>query len=68
MEQYVASTRDPIGSRNVFQETENPSEHLPTRRDEADLGHGTSGESSAMAIYLACVAGLLIAALVYTFS
>ena len=64
MEQYVASTRDPIGSRNVFEETENPSEHLPTRRDEADLGHGTSG----IALYLACVAGLLIAALAYAFS
>ena len=63
MEEYVASTREPVGSRNAFEET--PSRSNQSLGMRADAGGRGSSEPSAIAIYLVCIAALLVAALAY---
>jgi hypothetical protein len=65
MDEYLDSTREPIGSRNLFQEAPDQSEKAGARagrRDEA-----ASAEPSAIILYFICVAVLLIAALAIGF-
>jgi hypothetical protein len=68
MEEYLASTREPVGSRNLFRETPDQLEQTDPRARETDFDRTTSTESSAMTLYLVCAAALLIAALVFVFS
>lgn len=67
VEEYVASTREPVGSQNVFRETPDQSEQAEPRAREPGLGRVTLNEPSAMTLYLVCLAALLIAALAFAF-
>lgn len=68
IEEYVASTREPLGSQNLFRETPDQSEQAEPRPREEGFDRVTLNESSAMTLYLVCVAVLLIAALAFGFS
>jgi hypothetical protein len=68
IEEYVTSTREPLGSRDLFRETPDQSEQARPRAREAGFDRVTLNESSAMTLYLVCVAALLIAALAFGFS
>jgi hypothetical protein len=68
MEDYLASTREPVGSRNLFRETPDQAEQAERRAREEGFDRAPLNESSAMTLYLLCVAVLLIAALVFGFS
>ena len=68
IEEYVSSTREPVGARNLFRETPDPSEQAEPRSREDDLDRVPLNEPSAMTLNLVCVAALLIAALVFGFS
>jgi hypothetical protein len=65
MDEYLASTREPVGSRNVFGQTPDP---LPSTKA---TGEGPRREDQraagplAIALFLVCAAGLLIGALAY---
>ena len=64
---YLASTREPVGSRNLFRETPDQSEQVEPHPRKAGFYRVTLNESSAMTFYLVCVAVLLIAALAVGF-
>jgi hypothetical protein len=68
VEEYLASTREPVGSRNLFRETPDQAEQVERRAREEGLDRVPLNESSAMTLYLVCVAVLLIVALVFGFS
>ena len=66
IEEYLASTREPVGSRNLFRETLDQAEQAEppasaARREVAPA------EPAAIILYLVCVAVLLIAALAVGF-
>lgn len=67
VEEYVASTREPVGSHNVFRETPDQSEQAEPRAREPGFDRVTLNEPSAMTLYLVCLAALLIAALAFAF-
>jgi hypothetical protein len=68
IDEYLASTREPVGSRDLFRETPDQSDQAESRQREAGFDRVTSTETSAMTLYLVCVAALLIAVLVILFS
>ena len=63
IDEYVASTREPVGSRNLFRETPDKSGQVEARRRTRSREEVASAEPSAMMLYLICVAVLLIVAL-----
>ena len=67
IDEYLASTREPVGSRNLFRETPDQSEQAepPARADGRDKV--ASAEPAAIMVYLVCLAVLLIAALALGF-
>jgi hypothetical protein len=68
MDEYLASTREPVVSRSILDEGPSRSPETKAHGRRSDLEGGASAEPSAMALYLICVAGLLVAALAYMFS
>lgn len=68
VEEYVTSTREPVGSHNLFRETPDQSEQAEPHHREEDLDRVALNESSAMTLYPVCVAALVIAALAFGFS
>ncbi|HJT15141.1 MAG TPA: hypothetical protein VJ790_21135 [Dongiaceae bacterium] len=67
IDEYMASTREPVGSRDLFRET-------PVRSQQANAGARAGGRDevvsarpSAIMLYLLCMAVLLIAALAIGF-
>ncbi len=59
MDEYLDSTREPVGSRNAFEETRSPARQaLPS-----EPKHDSS--AAAMAILLICITGVLVTALTY---
>ena len=63
IDEYVASTREPVGSRNVFREAPDQSEQAEARVRTRSRDEVASAEPWAMMLYLICVAVLLIVAL-----
>ena len=59
MHEYLDSTREPVGSRNVFEETRSRARQAPASEPKHD------SSVAAMAILLICITGVLIAALTY---
>ena len=59
MDEYLASTREPVGLRNVFGEIPSPVRQAPLSKPEHD------SSAAAMAILLVCITGVLVAALTY---
>ena len=59
MDEYLDSTRESIGSRNVFGETPSPARQAPPSQAKHD------SSAAAMAILLISITGVLIAALTY---
>lgn len=68
IEEYVSLTREPVGSRNLFRETPDQAEQAEPRPGEEGFDRVPLNESSAMTVYLVCVAVLVIAALAFGFS
>ena len=67
IDEYVASTREPVGSSNLFRETPDQSEQAEPRARTRSRNEVASAEPAAIMLYLACVAALLIAALAVGF-
>ena len=67
MEEYLASTREPVGSRNLFRETPDQSEQADARVRAVGRDEVASAQPAAIMLYLICVAVLLIAALAVGF-
>jgi hypothetical protein len=67
IDKYLASTREPVGSRNLFRETADQSEQAEPHPRKAGLARVALSESSAITLYLVCVAVLLVAALAIGF-
>ena len=67
MDEYLASTREPIGSRNLFRETPDQSEQAEARGRAGSRDEVASAEPTAIVFYLICVAALLAAALAVGF-
>ena len=59
MDEYLASTREPVGLRNAFGETPLPVRQAPPSKPEHD------SSAAAMAILLVCITGVLVTALTY---
>jgi hypothetical protein len=59
MREYLDSTREPVGSRNVFEETRSQARRAPPTEPKHD------SSAAAMAILLIAITGVLIAALTY---
>ena len=59
MDEYLDSTREPVGSCNAFGELPSPARQTPPSK----LKHDSS--AAAMAILLVCITGVLVAALTY---
>ena len=67
IDEYLASTREPVGSRNLFRETPDQSEQAGPRARAGDRDEVASAQPVAIILYLVCVALLLIAALAVGF-
>ena len=59
MDEYLASTREPVGLRNAFGETPLPVRQAPPSKPEHD------SSAAAMAILLICLTGVLVTAITY---
>jgi len=64
---YLASTREPVGSRNLFRETPDQSEQVEPRAGAGGRDEAAPAEPAAIILYLVCVVVLLIAALALGF-
>ena len=67
IDEYLASTREPVGSGNLFRETPDQSDQAEPRARAGGRDEVPSAEPSAILLYLVCVAVLLIAALALGF-
>jgi hypothetical protein len=68
IDEYLASTREPVGSRNLFRETPDQSEQVEEPRAGAGgRDEAAPAEPAAIILYLVCLAVLLIAALAVGF-
>jgi hypothetical protein len=67
IDEYLASTREPVGSRNLFRETPDQSDQAGPRARTRGRDEVASAEPAAIMLYLICVAVLLIAALALGF-
>ena len=67
IDEYLASTREPVGSRNLFRETPDQSEQAEPRAGAGGRDEAAPAEPAAITLYLVCVAVLLIAALAVGF-
>jgi hypothetical protein len=67
VDEYVASTCAPVGSRHLFRETPDQSEQGEARTRAEGRDEAASAEPSAIMLYIVCVAALLIAALAFGF-
>jgi hypothetical protein len=63
IDEYLASTREPVGSRNLFREPPDQSEQAELRARARGGDEVAQAEPAAIILYLVCVAVLLIAAL-----
>lgn len=63
VDEYLASTREPVGSHNLFRETPDRSEQVEPRTRAGGRDEVAPGEPAAIMLYLVCVALLLIAVL-----
>jgi hypothetical protein len=63
IDEYLASTREPVGSRNLFRETPDQSEHPESRAGAAYRDEVAWAKPAAIMLYLICAAVLLIVAL-----
>ena len=63
IDEYLASTREPVGWRNLFRETPDQSEQAEPRARARGRDEVARAEPAAIILYLVCVAVLLIAAL-----
>ena len=59
MREYLDSTKEPVGSRNLFDEARPPARRAPPAEPKPD------SSAAAMAILLICITGVLVAALTY---
>jgi hypothetical protein len=67
IDEYLASTREPVGSGNLFRETPDQSEQAEPRARARGRDNVASAEPSAVLLYLVGVALLLIFALALGF-
>jgi hypothetical protein len=67
IDEYLASTREPLGSRNLFRETPDQTEQAERRAGAGGRDEAAPAEPAAIILYLVCVAVLLIAALAVGF-
>jgi hypothetical protein len=67
IDEYLASTREPVGSRNLFRETPDQSEQVEPRAGAGGRDEAAPAEPAAIILYLVCLAVLLIAALAVGF-
>ena len=67
IDEYMASTREPVGSRNLFRETPDQSEQAEPRARSGGRDEVAPAQPAAIILYLVCVAVLLIAALALGF-
>ena len=63
IDEYMASTREPVGSRNLFRETPDQSEQAESRDRSGGRDEVAPAQPAAIIPYLVCVGLLLIAAL-----
>ena len=63
VEEYLASTREPVGSRNLFREMPDQTEQAERRAGAGGRDEAAPAEPAAILLYLVCVAVLLIVAL-----
>lgn len=63
MDEYLDSTREPVGSRNLFRETPDQSEQAEARSSRKRRDEVASLDSTAITLYLVFVAVLVVVAL-----